>query len=759
MGFRDGEWRPDGRKPEHAANLRVCLALLRIYRNVRVRESDTDHAALALPFWPLLRLQRTLLRDAISGAPLPSGGRRGMRNLVRDDAQEHVARWLKAGARSGRTLPLQPPENVVLEIVGEAMVRGGARFRPLFDALEADLERRVARSALPADRNVDMLGQLLALTDVERGYLALAAAVLASSIGTAPFASAAGGARLVQAVQSALPGAEEHDVRAMMRRGSRLLRSGLLDAGSFTQRNDLEDMLRVSRLGMLLVTTPVRDAAAMAAIVLRRLPQPVDDALAWPHLEARSELLRAALAQALATQRPGVNILLYGAPGTGKTQYAAQVVQRLGAEGFSVMDTDPDGDPASREERLGSLLLTQVFAPRGRSVVVLDEAEDIFQAEYNNPLGRMFGRRDDSKSWVNGLLERNVHPVLWISNRIDHLDPAYLRRFTYCLQFPATPRQVRREVVRRHLAPLGCSTQLVESIAADPNASPALVSSAANFTQLAGLAGARADAGVKVMLGDMLEAMGCKLRPGIPERATRFDLRYLHAKGAIGADAVLGGLERLGRGRLLLSGPPGTGKTQLAAEIAQRLGRELVYRTASDINSMWFGQSERNVARLFEECEPQQEILFLDEADTLLAAREASGHRPEVAVTAEFLRQVEAFQGVFVCATNFGRHIDAALLRRFEYRLEMLPLRPEQREALFCETALGWSGEEPRPALAADVAARLHRLDQLTPGDFANVVRRVRALQLALDPAAWVGELEAEHAVKPGAQRAGIGFV
>lgn len=116
-----------------------------------------------------------------------------------------------------------------------------------------------------------------------------------------------------------------------------------------------------------------------------------------------------------------------------------------------------------------------------------------------------------------------------------------------------------------------------------------------------------------------------------------------------------------------------------------------------------------------------------------------------------------------MCATNFRASLDAALLRRFEYRLELQALSAVQRRALFCETALGWDGTADAPPLEAHVAARLERLDHLTPGDFANVVRRVRALQLQLqlqpDAAAWVQELEDEHAAKPGVALGGIGFL
>lgn len=751
---------PSVSKSHEIANLRVCLALLRVYRSVPLRHQDLDLAVALTPFWPMLRRQRRLLLDAVAGVPASMDRGKGRRLSGTDAAREHIERWRADCAGQRGHLPQAAPPTAVLEVLGEALVRRDSRFRSLFDALQADLEACVLRSTLAVDRTVTLLAELLGLTDVERRYLSLAASVYVSTVGTSPFTAATGDARLVQALQAALAPAAEHEVRAMLRRGCMLFRSGLLDGSSFAQRRDMEDVLRLSRQGMLLLSAPVKNASDMAALILKPVgAAPEAEQLTWPHLEERTLLLQAALARALATHRRGVNILLYGAPGTGKTRYAIQLLHRVGARGFSVTDTDAHGDPAPRDVRLGSLLLTQVFAPPGSSIVLLDEAEDVFQAEYNNPLGRMFGRRDESKSWINNLLQSNSHPVIWISNRIDHLDAAYLRRFTYCLEFPETPRRVRREVVRRHLAPLGCSDAVLEAVAASPQVSPALVASAASFSQLACLSGERADGAVTLMLGDMVNAMGGDLRPALPERSTRFDLRYLNPRGAVSAQAVTAGLERLGQGRLLVSGPPGTGKTQLAAEIGQRLGRELVYRTASDINSMWFGQSERNVAQMFRECDPRGEVLFLDEADTLLSSREGSGHRAEVAVTAEFLRHLEAFQGVFVCATNFGRQLDAALLRRFEYRLELLPLDAGQREALFRETALGWDARGTPPELAPEVAARLHRLDQLTPGDFANVVRRVRALQLSLDAAAWLGELEAEHAAKPGAARSGIGFV
>ncbi|MBU2410525.1 MAG: AAA family ATPase, partial [Gammaproteobacteria bacterium] len=395
------------------------------------------------------------------------------------------------------------------------------------------------------------------------------------------------------------------------------------------------------------------------------------------------------------------------------------------------------------------------------SVLVLDEAEDIFRSDYTSPLQRVMGAQEDSKAWMNQRLESNRVPVIWISNQIEHIDPAYLRRFTYCLEFPVPPREQRRDIARTHLAPIGASDRLIEEAAAHATLPAALLASAARFATLSGAGAERVDGAVRLMLADQLKAMGQPFRHSVVDCSTRFDLAYLHVAGSVQPAPMISGLARIGRGSVLLAGPPGTGKTQLASRIARELGRDLVYRTAADINSNWYGESERNVAELFTQCDPRGEVLFLDEADTLLGDRGTTTHRADRAVTAEFLRRVEAFDGVFICATNHASAFDAALMRRFVFRLELLPLTAVQREALFreCIGAAGGGAAIDDSPLQDMPRGRLQQLDRLTPGDFANVGKRFAALGLAGGVDAWITELEAEHRAKPNSARSAIGFL
>jgi len=762
MARRKLKWSPDSTEPACIANNRVCLVLLRIYRSVPWSRHELDLYEIIVPFWSLIRTEHVHLRSALLGQDITSRKVKSRRRGTALDLKRIEDRpdWVTSSFTSGAAIPEETPDTDIMRQLAEGLVFDRPCFRPLFDAVEHRLEELVATRRTAADANIDLLATLLGLSNTERELLTLCCAAETGTVGLNPFACFNRPSYQVQALVAGLQLPNDHEARDFLTSQSQLRRSGLLSRGRSFQ-SDLEESMRLTRQGCALVATSVLTLEEMAELVLNQLPtSKATIPLSWPHLEERGTLLAALLTRTLSQGERGVNLLLYGAPGTGKSEYAAHLIGKLGAQGYKISDSDDAESSASRDERLASLSLTQIFAPAGRSVLVLDEAEDIFQADYNSPLARVFGKVEGSKSWMNSLLEGNEKPVIWISNQVDHIDPAHLRRFTYCLEFPTTPRGVRRAIAHAHLDPVGCSAELIETVASHEHVSPALLASGARFAKLTN-AGSSADQAVRHMLVDSLKAVGKEIAGTVPERVTRFDMEYLNVKGQVDAEKVVSGLHRLGRGTLLLSGPPGTGKTQLAAEIALRLGRELVYKTASDINTMWFGESERNVARMFTECDPESEVLFLDEADTLLRPRDAAGHRADLAVTAEFLRRIEAFTGVFVCATNHRSELDSALMRRFTFRLAFEPLTLSQRQQMLCETALGWrpDGTATQPDLEHEVLSRLARLDQLTPGDFANVAKRVRSLQLDLDVGGWLSELEAEHDAKPQGTHASIGFL
>ena len=110
-----------------------------------------------------------------------------------------------------------------------------------------------------------------------------------------------------------------------------------------------------------------------------------------------------------------------------------------------------------------------------------------------------------------------------------------------------------------------------------------------------------------------------------PLRGTlaRFDLSLIHADvdPCVLADSLVQSAER--RFSLCLQGPPGTGKSALVRYLAERLGLEVMQRRASDLMSMWVGETEQQVASAFAEARDAGAFLVFDEADSLLAGLSA----------------------------------------------------------------------------------------------------------------------------------------
>lgn len=133
----------------------------------------------------------------------------------------------------------------------------------------------------------------------------------------------------------------------------------------------------------------------------------------------------------------------------------------------------------------------------------------------------------------------------------------------------------------------------------------------------------------------------------------------------------------------LFSGPPGTGKTMVAGVIANALGLELFQIDLSRVLSKWIGETEQNLAQLFDEAERSQAILLFDEADSLFAKRtQVSSVQDRYAniETNYLLQRIESYEGIAILTTNFETAIDEAFLRRIRFRVRFeLPDRRERK--------------------------------------------------------------------------------
>ena len=123
---------------------------------------------------------------------------------------------------------------------------------------------------------------------------------------------------------------------------------------------------------------------------------------------------------------------------------------------------------------------------------------------------------------------------------------------------------------------------------------------------------------------------------------------------------------------MLMSGPPGTGKTMTAQVLASKLGLELYKVDLSQIVDKYIGETEKRLRQVFDQAEKSNMILFFDEADALLGKRsEVKDSKDKYANTevAYLLQRMEEFHGVVLMATNQVGNMDSAFLRRFRYHL------------------------------------------------------------------------------------------
>ncbi|MBR6257304.1 MAG: ATP-binding protein [Lachnospiraceae bacterium] len=142
-------------------------------------------------------------------------------------------------------------------------------------------------------------------------------------------------------------------------------------------------------------------------------------------------------------------------------------------------------------------------------------------------------------------------------------------------------------------------------------------------------------------------------------------------KSRVNEDFGFGAKLPYGRGlSVVFYGPPGTGKTMAAQVLANTLGLDIYRIDLSQVSSKYIGETEKNLATLFEAAKNSNAILFFDEADSLFSKRtgvSSSNDRYANAETSYLLQKVEEYSGMSILATNNMQNFDAAFKRRMSF--------------------------------------------------------------------------------------------
>lgn len=479
--------------------------------------------------------------------------------------------------------------------------------------------------------------------------------------------------------------------------------------------------------------------------LLRHCLFPADaPGLAWhdfDHIAAMRDIITAHLTHAYAHGKSGANILLYGAPGTGKSEFSALLAARLDVPCYMLSFEDRDGDALEGYQRLNHCRLAQAVLSGDRALLVFDEAEDVFSGTLAEK-----SAAQRSKGWVNRFLENNPVPMLWITNNVACMDEAFIRRFDLVLEMPDLPVAQKTALIRKHGKHL--QEHEIRHFAQQENLPPALL--ARTLQVLSPLDDPESGTHAERIFNQTLRAQGKRKIAPLPTAQAPYSLEWIHCDHDLAV--IENGLKDRPHARICCYGIPGTGKTAWVHHLAEQLGKPLLLRHSADLLDSYVGETEKRIAQAFAQAQEEERLLLLDEVDSFLFTRDNAAHSWERTMVNEMLTQIEHYQGLLIVSTNALHSLDSAALRRFDLKLHFKPLTDTHITALARAQAQHLGLPEPD----TDSLKRLLRLKNLTPGDFAAVARRHRFAPFA-NSAAWLQALIDECRFKPaGGER--IGF-
>ena len=498
----------------------------------------------------------------------------------------------------------------------------------------------------------------------------------------------------------------------------------------------------------------------------------VEEALPWDFYGKLAEEHGATLRRMIssATGKRGANILLYGAPGTGKTSFTKTLAHELGLDLYEIRQGDKDGGNDSAQSRMTGIRICNGQVPKGKSMIIVDEADELLRTSMGF-FSLFFGGGQSStseKGVINSILDEVKIPTVWISNApVSSMDDSVRRRFDYSICFEKLNSKQRQTIWRNNIEKLHLgkviSPDMVERLADRYQTSAGGITLVLeNVKRMTPRKGKVPELIAKLM-EPHCELMGIKSKNDKLLPSKDYSLDGLNITGDLGLDRIVEAVRKFRaekddgcdpdrpRMNLLLWGPPGTGKTEFIKYLGKELNAKVLVKMGSDLLSMYVGGTEQNIKRAFAEAEADNAILFLDEIDGLVQDRSGASKSWEVTQVNELLYQMENFKGVMVGATNFMDNLDQAIMRRFTFKLQFDYL-DEAGKRLFFERMF-------KTKLTEDEAEKLAEVRNLAPGDFRTVRQSMYYLGGDVTNAQRIAELEKESFVKRDTKRPSrIGF-
>lgn len=371
----------------------------------------------------------------------------------------------------------------------------------------------------------------------------------------------------------------------------------------------------------------------------------------------------------LLNRKKSFNLLIYGAPGTGKTEFVKTLCKKLKLDLHCLYNDETDED----KNRLNDIKSADYFLTN-KQCLLIDEADDIF-------------RENVKKDLINKVLDDTEKKHIFIMNDTFGIDKAFLRRFDYAMYFEKPNKDVMKKMWKRQLKNYGVSLKpkMIEWLVEKFDISPAFLTKAIqNVATLED--GYLTDVEKNVLITHFIENQIQTMNCGFTEKKeelvnvmkNNFNLDLLNTDVDLKklADRILS-LKKMNFS-LCLNGISGTGKSAYAEWLAEKMGIPIIKKKCSDLLGMYVGQTEQNIANAFKEAVDNKAMLIFDEADSFLQNRNNAVRNWEVTQVNEMLTQMEKHPYPFICTTNLMDSLDKASLRRFTFKVKYDYMTSEQ---------------------------------------------------------------------------------
>ena len=194
----------------------------------------------------------------------------------------------------------------------------------------------------------------------------------------------------------------------------------------------------------------------------------------FTHLQQEAEIVSTYFTE-YSKHQTGMNVLIYGPTGTGKTEFVKWLSSHLGKQLYAVKSEDADSASITGNGRMAFYQISQQFLKQSNAIILFDEIEDVFPNQDAGEFGDHHKDHSMSKAWLNHILESNPVPTIWVSNAIHQIDKAYLRRFDFSIEIGIPPLDVRKRILNKYLGPLHISDATIERYAQKAWLSPCLL--------------------------------------------------------------------------------------------------------------------------------------------------------------------------------------------------------------------------------------------------------------------------------------------